>query len=1613
MTTMRTERPGLRGEVAAGVRARLSGLEGVDHLARGYWADTADDDLAPRELDDLVGAAVAHWRLAEVRQPGQTLVRVHCPDTEEDGWRSPHAVVEVVSDDMPFIVSSASLALGRLGHALHLSVHPVFAVQRDGTGRAVAVGPLATAMAPGAEAEGWHDESFLHLEIDRVTDPERVAELRDELVRVLGHVAAAVDDWDPMVERLREVAVALRADGPGRDRAEAAALADWMADGAFVLLGAGDYEPGSDDGALHLVEGSGLGILRGYEPGRSTRLLGAMSSAGRVAFSDSDDVLLLTKAMATSTIQRAAHLDLVGVKRFDADGQFVGEHRFLGLWTASAYTAPVTTVPVVRAKVAEIERRAGFPADGHSASALRSILERHPRDELFQATVDDLLDTTLGILHLQERKQVRLFVRHDAFGRYLSCLVFVPRDRYTTDTRLAIQEALATAVGATSVEYEASVTASALARLHLILYVDSASTTTVDVPEMTRRLTRIVRSWEDDLIDDLLATFGEEQGRALAERWSEAFPVGYQADFGTGVALGDLRRALAQGPGDPPATHLYRPLDGPPGLRRLKLFRTGGSLTLSTLLPILSGLGVEVVDERPYELHPIGGDTVRIYDIGLLVPAGVDLDDPARRERFCAAFTAVWSGDAEDDAFNRLVVQGGVDWRDVALLRALCKYLRQVGIRYSEAYMADSLVAHADLVGMLVELFHARFDLTRRATSVEDQTRAAFQLERGLEAVPSLDDDRILRALDALVQATVRTNFFQPDAQGRPKAHIVCKFDPSRVPDLPLPRPKHEIWVYSPRVEGVHLRAGNVARGGIRWSDRREDFRTEILGLVKAQTVKNAVIVPTGAKGGFVLKRPPIEGGREALQAEGVACYRTFIGGLLDVTDDIRAGAVVPPPDVIRYDDDDPYLVVAADKGTATFSDVANEIALARGYWLGDAFASGGSAGYDHKEMGITARGAWESVRAHFAELDVDLETAPISVVGIGDMSGDVFGNGMLLSRHLRLVAAFDHRHVFLDPDPDPERSFEERARLFALPRSSWADFDATVISAGGAVVPRDAKSVTLTAEVRAALGVPDATPVSVTPTELIALVLRAPVDLLWNGGIGTYVKARTESHADAGDKANDAVRVDGRDLRCRVVGEGGNLGVTQRGRVEYALAGGRINTDAIDNSAGVDCSDHEVNIKILLDRVVADGDLTTKQRDALLVEMTDEVAALVLTDNVEQNQALANARAEARPMLDVAARHIAALEMTAHLDRDLEALPGTEALAERRLGGSGLTSPELSVLMAYTKIRLTGELVLSNVVDDPYFDAELVAYFPTALRERYRDRMRAHRLHREIVGAALANHVVNRAGISMVHRMVEETASPGPDIVRAHVAASRIFDFDAHWDAVASLDLTGEVRARMLLEGRRLVERATRWLLRNRRAPLDVGGVVESFRAGVAAVDAVLLDALVGGDASAVQTDAAAWIADGVPPEQAIRTATMDARFAALDIVEVAARRGVDIDVATRVHFLVGDRMRLSWLLDRVNELPRDDRWQTLARSALRDDLYREHQALDADVLSMGGQELSAEDRVGAWEQANASAVERCRLVLTDISAGSSELAQLSVALREIRNLIHQAVIG
>ncbi len=1600
-----------------------------------YYRHVEPDELTAAGPDRIAAVAAAHAELAAARPQGRALVSVR--QGAKAVLQAGSDVIDIVTDDMPFLVDSITMELANHGLAARLVVHPQLRVRRDISGS------LREVVGPVGGGQASHDvlaESWTHIEISPLANGEADA-IAADLRRVLGDVRVAVEDFNRMVAKavwLADEVLAPEGDGGGVDSpAEIAELLRWLADGHFTFLGYRQYDLEADpDGMmLRAVPGTGLGILRHDKPGPGS--FAKLPPEVRARALDPQR-LIMTKANSRSTVHRPSYLDYVSVKRLSTEGMVVGEYRFLGLYTHAAFSETIRSIPVLRRKLAEVLRISGLTPESHDGKEVTEVLDFYPREELFMTSVSDLVAVTAGVHLLRERRQTRLFLRRDIYGRYVSCLIYLPRDRYNTPVRLRATQLLQQAFDGAYADYSALVSDSPVARLHIVVRSERGrQLPQADPAELERAIAAAVRSWDDDLSDEFVKRLGPQRARELLSQIGDCIPATYKTDVPPSAAVDDFTRvALLRESGRDITFELWESegyVGGVPieagdvnaataakRVWRLTIYRTGGPITLTDVLPRLQHMGVDVVDEHPYEFP--AADPFWIYDFGLRrrpMPDGADADprQPAAtaleqvREQVEGALAALWDGRIENDGFNALVLDARLSWRQVVMLRAYAKYLRQAGVTFSQEYIESVLLRNAAITRLLVRLFESRFDPGKEAGEAERSDGIAEEIRGALDGVASLDQDRILRSYLGLIAATLRTNYYA-EAFG-PVPCLVLKLNARQVPDLPAPRPMFELFVYSPRLEGVHLRFASVARGGLRWSDRREDFRTEILDLAKAQEVKNSVIVPSGAKGGFVCKQLPDSSDRDAYSAEVLACYQMFISAMLDVTDNLQGGRVVPPAGVVRHDGDDPYLVVAADKGTATFSDTANEIAIQRGFWLGDAFASGGSEGYDHKKMGITARGAWESVRYHFRTLGVDVDADDFTAVGIGDMSGDVFGNGMLLSRHIKLVAAFDHRHVFLDPDPDPMVSFAERRRLFDLPRSSWADYDMSLLSAGGGVWPRSAKAIQLSAQAKLVLGLVGSE-ASLSPDQLISAILTAPVDLLWNGGIGTYVKASSQRSVDVGDRSNDAVRVNANQLRSRAIGEGGNLGLTQEARIEYALAGGLVCTDFIDNSAGVDTSDHEVNIKILMDAAISVGQLTATDRGPLLHEMTDEVAEHVLRHNYQQNRVLAAASAQAPQMLHVHARYIRKLEREGKVQRQLEVLPSGRELAERAAAGTGLVVPEFSVLLAHTKISAAQDVLGSALPDDPYLRRVLVEYFPTPLRNRFGGLMGRHRLHREIITTSVVNDMVDRSGITMAFRLNEETGASVPEIASAWLVARAVFDMPGFWSQVEALDgqVDTAVQIQALLEGRKLTERAARWLLMFRRPPFDVQATIDFFAAGVLTVGAGLPKLLAGGDLAGFTERREAFVSRGVPDDLADRIAAMVPAYSAFDIVDVATGTGRSVEETAEVYFDLADRLQIGRLREMITALPRDDRWSTMARGAVRDDLYTAHAALARDVLTVT-EPGSPEQRLAAWTRRNDSAVRRANQTLSEIwESNTFNVATLSVAVRAVRILVGSATL-
>ncbi|UYN94770.1 MAG: NAD-glutamate dehydrogenase [Enhydrobacter sp.] len=1597
-------------DAISAIAQRLAGGEEARQFARRLFERVAERDLAAAPAEQRAGAAVALLSFARRRLPGVAKVRVFNPTEPDHGFDSRHTVVQVVNDDMPFLVDSIANEFNRREIGVHLLAHPVLAVRRDLDGDR-----QGFAVEAGERAR---PESMMHIEIDRLVDPLALDDLAAALTRILAEVRVAVEDWRPMRQACLDAIDDLV---PGRspNLAEYDDFLRWLEAQHFTFLGHRRYRYADDaeqPGGLRydLVPGSALGILRPDEVRLFAPGLGGGEAMAR--FARGGHNIMIVKTDRQALVHRSGPMDCVIVKTYDADGRVTGERRFAGLFTSTAYHASARDVPLLRGRVEGILRRSGLDVSSHDGKALMAILDSYPRDELFQIEEETLYDHALGILELQERRRVALFARIDAVGRFASCLVFTPRERF--DAALSerygalLERAWRGKVTATASTIGND---SALAQSLYTLRLDGDGEPAMpDLARLEQALAEAATSWSDRLRALLQQRLGEAEGRAAARRWRDRFPSPYRDAFDAGQAIADIESIERVLGGADFATRLARAAGQPAHRFDLRLFHPRQPIALSDILPRAENLGLRVLSEVPFLLQAPDpepdqareADAIALQVLTVETADGspVDLDSVAGR--FGAALDRLWAQELENDGLNRLVLRAGLDWRQVAAVRSYAKYLRQAGLAFSLGYMEGALIAYPAIARGIVELFEARFDpvLGNHDSPARKSRIAAVEaaMAEALDAVTTLDEDRILRRFLDAVRCTLRTNYWQ-----RGRDWIAIKIDSRAIDELPAPRPLVEIFVYSPRTEGIHLRGGRVARGGIRWSDRREDFRTEILGLMKTQMVKNAVIVPVGSKGGFHVKRPPAGGSREEVQAEGIACYRTLIRGLLDLTDNYVDGAVVPPADVVRHDGDDPYLVVAADKGTATFSDIANALARDYGFWLDDAFASGGSAGYDHKKMGITARGAWESVKRHFRELGIDIQTTPFTAVGVGDMSGDVFGNGMLLSRRTRLLAAFDHRHIFIDPSPDPEASWQERKRLFDLPRSAWSDYDTAKLSAGGGIYKRSAKSIVLSAEARQVLGVEAST---LTPIDLIHAILKAPADLLYFGGIGTYVKASSESHADAGDRANDPLRVNAADLRARVIGEGANLALTQRGRVEAALAGRRLNTDALDNSAGVDTSDHEVNIKIATGEAIRRGLLAATARDELLFSMTDEVAALVLRHNYQQSQAISVAEAGAAEDYDRHERLMRMLERRGRLDRAVEFLPDTAAM--KREGRLALSRPELCVLLAYAKIDLNEEILDSDLPDDPLLEGELLRYFPAPMRERFEPALRGHRLRREIVALQVVNSLVNRCGPTFVRDVGLRTGASAAEIARAFIVARDAWRLRELWERVEALDSTLKAQAqlRMLAATQRFLTRTVQWILRRLPQPLDTVGATAELGSAIAALRDLPEESMGSAENEAVGERAAALEAIGAPTGIAHEAAMLDTLAAAGDLMLAARANGCAIEDAARLYFRLGERLSLATLANGAHRLPREGQWASQAALSTLDDIA----ALHADLLGSAlraarPDEIADPDAALArWSDGRRLALARVDRLREELAtAGTLDLAMLSVATGELRTLV------
>lgn len=1599
------------------ISQRLQGQvpEDLQQFIELFFHQYPINEFNGRAWQDVFGCVYGLWQFIQKHDKRTAKIKVFNPDLEEDAWLSSHTVVAVLQQDMPFLVDSIRMEFNRRNIAVHTVKSTLVKIQRDSKHQ------IKNISFPNTDSnKAAIKEALLFFEIDLHTDEKELKDIRSSLQDIIRQVETVVHSYADLSRQVSKTIESLESARSLNKHPNFEPTVDfmkWMQDGHFTFLGYCEYDL-INEGEQSVLEENvdkRLGsISLTKEPPR--RLEVDARYPGLIDFHSAEHLLVFAKSSERSQVHRSAYPDYVVVKRFDSQGEVCGESRFLGLYTSSVYSESPMSIPIIRDKVNYVLKKSGLDGSSHDGKLLRLILDTFPRDELFQNSDEQLYELATKVTQINERHRVRLFLRRGPYGKFVNGLVYVPRDLFNTEIRLKIQNIIGEAVGATEEQFTTYFSESILARVHLVFQVDPNNPTEWDENQLEQRVVNVIRSWEDHLRVVLTEGLGEEQGVRYLHQFKNAFPTAYREQYDVRAAMHDIQSVLSLNGSNDIAMSFYQPLGQDDHIVRFKVFRRNAAIELSDVIPVLENLGLRVIGEQPHKIHRnVEGNIEKtwMHDFELVYSLPVVIDVHAARNYFQDAFAAVWHNQADNDEFNRLVLGARLNWREVALLRAYAAYMKQTLFNFSQSSIAMALANHLNITRNLIAMFKGFFDPRVNQDTSQDRARIkrlTKKIEESLEGVDNLNEDRILRRYLELIGATVRTNFFQPDQNGNTKYYISLKFLPREIEGIPEPRPQFEIFVYSPRVEGVHLRGGPVARGGLRWSDRLEDYRTEVLGLVKAQQVKNSVIVPDGAKGGFVAKQLLPSFSRDEFLAEGIESYKIFISGLLDLTDNLVENAVQAPEQVIRRDGDDPYMVVAADKGTATFSDIANSLSLKYKHWLGDAFASGGSQGYDHKGMGITARGAWVSVQRHFREVGIDIQKQDFTVIGVGDMAGDVFGNGMLLSEHICLVAAFNHQHIFLDPNPDAAKSFEERQRLFDLPKSSWEDYHSELISKGGGLYSRSAKSISITPEVAARFDIKDK---QLNPTALINALLKAPIDLLWNGGIGTYVKASTETHAQVGDKANDSLRVDAKELRCRVIGEGGNLGITQLARVEFALHGGACNTDFIDNAAGVDCSDHEVNIKILLNELVVSGDLTEKQRNRQLADMTDEVADLVLLNNYQQTQAISIAQFQSLQRMGEYRRLISALESEGRLKRHLEFIPSDEELNERSSNSQALTRPELAILMAYTKVKLKQAYSDSDLTDDPYINQMVEEPFPKVLVKKYREPLYQHRLRKEIVATQLANDIVNSLGITFVQRLTESTGSSPVAVAKAYVAARDIYQLREFRQGVEALDskIPSELQLSLLSSMMRRVRRATRWFLRNRRSSISVEEEINQFRPVIEQISAALPNVLRG--QARVDWDAEYnRLIDANIPENLAKTIAMPSNlYSGLGMVAAAMESGTNAVRAAEVFYVLGDKIQLHWFSNQISDVSVGSYWQAMARESFMDDLESQMRTLAVALIRLAGSDMDIENAVENWMQQFPDLTLRWRSMIAELQAApGTDFAMFSVALRELLDLAQTA---
>ena len=1565
-------------------------------LVRHYYASVPHEDIVNRPVDELNAAAISHWNFALRRKDDDCLIRIYNPTTSENGWESHQTTIEIVTADKPFLVRSVALAITNHGYSINQFIHPIFSVLRQPDGQLDSMVHSSTNHAV--------TESFMQLHIDRIFDESVFEQLEADIREVIRFVNLVCDDWEPMKAACSAANERLRHSVDGHfDTAESCDFIEWLQRYHFTFTGYCEVTESS--GNITVLQDSAYGLLRA---GSATDALFKYIPQQELT-QTANELLLVTKSITKAPVMWPKPMDVITFRRIDDQGKANGTCVVTGFFTSRAESTDIDSIPLLRHKSLNIVAKSEINPGAHDGKILISTLEGLPRDMLLQSDEANITAISRGIMTLLHHPRIRLFGLQGRFNRFATCFVYIPSDIYTRELRHKIQEILLQSLNADNVEFDVTLSSeNTLARLRFFVRTPNKNGTIedADFSVIEQAIIDAAQNWDDKLrdalVDSLTDTTETEKFSELTLELSRSIPASYKEQYDTATATRDIAilRNVQQQSLD---VLFYRDETHSSTEIGFNIYHGDTEVPLSKTIHILENMGVPVNGEQPYELKT-ADETLNIRVFTLHHPDAENVPVAEIAEDFQQTFLNVWHGEIDDDGFNQLVLTAGLNWRQTTILRCYCKYLLQIKIPYSQDYMTNCLINNSSLVKLAVQHFEQRFNPALTDHSV-DSIADSFSTQ--LDQVVSLDEDRILRTFNNAIAATARTNYFKTSDNGESREYLSIKLIPSLIEGVPLPCPEFEIFVCSPRVEAVHLRGGKVARGGLRWSDRREDFRTEVLGLMKAQMVKNSVIVPVGSKGGFVVKQPPANASREVLMKEVISCYQTFLRGMLDITDNYIEGEVVAPAQVVRHDADDPYLVVAADKGTATFSDIANGISDEYGFWLGDAFASGGSVGYDHKGMGITAKGAWESVKRHFREYNHDTQKEEFTVVGIGDMSGDVFGNGMLLSKKIRLLAAFNHMHIFLDPNPDAATSFIERDRLFKLPRSGWEDYDDTLISTGGGIFSRTLKSIPLSNEIQTAFGIQQS---HMAPNELINTLLKAKVDLLWNGGIGTYIKASTESHADAQDKTNDPLRVDAGELQCRVVGEGGNLGCTQLGRIEFSAKNGKIYTDAIDNSAGVDCSDHEVNIKILVDGLVTTGSLPAAKRSDLLADMTDEVSALVLRNNYMQTQCVSLALAEAPVLLEEHARFMMHMETNGKLNRAIEFLPDTDTIAERSANKQGLTAPELAVIVAYSKMDIYEQLRDSTLVEDAFFETELLQYFPDQLSKDFTEQTLQHQLRREIIATQVTNSLVNRLGPTFLFRLQDELGATTTEIAAAYVAVRELFGMRSLWESIEQLDniVGNETQTEMLFMVRGWVERGIHWLVKNRRASNGIQPIVDYFDTGIAELQAAVPEVLAKPNEASYRSRCQHFSDAGVPDDIAASVAAVVPLSSGFDILDISRAPGSDLKLTAGVYFQLSDHLEIQWLREQISVLDVNNHWHALAKSALRSDLHYQQRHLCAEIIDTIEKQETASAMVENWATQTAGRLDVYSQRLAEIkSGGSADYAMLSLAVNEVHKLL------